>query len=53
MLRRPAAESLQRTKPRWGADGGAAGTMEIWPRPLKRWGVGEAMDRKDGWLADA
>jgi hypothetical protein len=53
MLRRPASESLQRTKPRWGADGGAAGTMGIWPQRRKRWGVGEAMDRKDGWLADA
>jgi hypothetical protein len=25
MLRRPASESLHWTKPRWGADGGAAG----------------------------
>jgi len=25
MLRRPASESLHRTKPRWGADGGAVG----------------------------
>jgi hypothetical protein len=49
----PASESLQRTKPRWGADGGAAGTMGIWPQRLKRWDVGEAMDGKGGWLADA
>jgi hypothetical protein len=27
--------------------------MGIWPQRRKRWGVGEAMDRKDGWLADA
>jgi hypothetical protein len=27
--------------------------MGIWPRRRKRWGVGEAMDGKDGWLADA
>ena len=36
-----------------GVDGGGAGTMGIWPRRRKRWGVGEAIDGKDGWLADA
>jgi hypothetical protein len=27
--------------------------MGIWPQRRRRWGVGEAMDGKDGWLADA
>src|ERR1700693_3620306 len=53
MVRRPASETLQRTKPRWGADGGGAGTMGIWPRRRERWGVGEAIDGKGGWLGDA
>jgi glycine/D-amino acid oxidase-like deaminating enzyme len=28
-------------------------SLRIWPQRLKRWGVDETTDGKDGWLADA